>query len=252
LHVRRGGSTGLFIDNPASKPFEQSMALCFECHQTEFEGYESTRHFETAGASCLDCHDVHRIGGLRFSTDATAPLSHGDFEQTCAACHEEQVGDYALSGHARQEALTCQVCHDMHRPETFVQPVADNSLCLQCHVSRFLGFETDADIDLHTGPFHPVEPELTGASRCASCHLPPVTAFDEGFGPNSHTLHAIPPSVSNAAIDAGIVPVPPNSCSGVTGCHDGLAPGMGVFHDPADRSQNESLQRLFDSIGELP
>jgi hypothetical protein len=45
---------------------------------------------------------------------------------------------------------------------------------------------------------------------------------------------------------AGITPAPPNSCAGITGCHDGTVSTAPVYNvdNPAD---NDQLQIIFDA-----
>ena len=99
-------------------------------------------------------------------------------------------------------------------------------------------------------PFHPVDPAGSGASRCTSCHLPPLDAG--GAAGHDHSLFTIPPIATNDAVAQGVTPAPPNSCAGVTGCHDPGAPGSGPAHDPADLLNNEYLQSLYEMLGARP
>lgn len=252
LHVRAVGLGSGSIDNPARLPFAASMAVCATCHAEHLDGFSGTAHAAREAASCHECHDVHKQGAMRFTTPNRTLLGQEGYALTCGECHATQVLDYAASVKARSNVLTCAVCHDMHRPATFVADPADNAMCIRCHQSAALGFTSTEIVDLHTGPFHPVDPAGSGASRCTACHLPPLAAANQARGPHDHSLMTIPPAFSNEAIAQGIEPVPPNSCSGIAGCHDAAVPGSGAPYDVTDVEMNELLQQLYETIGKTP
>lgn len=256
-HVRNGGRFGLFIDNPGRLPFEKRHAACTECHADttmpggdSVSGFLRTAHFNAGAATCTDCHNVHKQGGMAISATSPARFGSENYALLCGECHEGAVAGFAASTHAQLDVATCASCHNMHQGDMFRANPADNRLCLQCHQSAQLGFRTDADVDFHTGPFHPVDPAGSGASRCTSCHLPPLDAG--GAAGHDHSLFTIPPIATNEAVAQGASPAPPNSCAGVTGCHDPGAPGSGPAHDPADLLNNEYLQSLYEMLGARP
>lgn len=258
-HVQRGGRLGLFINNPGRLPFDTRHTACTDCHADvtapgghTTEGFLASTHFTAGGATCTDCHDVHKMGGMAVSVPSPSQLSNDDYAAICGRCHEGQVDQFALSTHAKEDAATCSSCHDMHTGEMFRASPEDNRLCLQCHQSFFLGFETDEDTDFHTGVFHPVDPAGTGSSRCTGCHLPPLPAMGAEPAAHDHTLFTIPPIATNEAVEQGANPAPPSSCAGVTGCHDPAVPGSGMPHDEGDLNSNENLQILYELIGAQP
>ena len=104
-------------------------------------------------------------------------------------------------------------------------------------------FPTVDDIVAHT--FHLYDPAGTGASRCTPCHMPPLRREDQAEGPHLHTFEPIPPIRSNEAMEAGVFPAPPNSCSGIMGCHDGAVPTAPVF-DVDNPNDNVILQIIYD------
>ena len=250
-HVRAGGRNGILIDNPADQPFTELPNLCARCHQDAVSGYEATVHFAGQEASCADCHNVHKSGAMTFSTPNRTRLDLAGFNRLCGDCHEGETEQFLKSGHAMKDAATCGSCHDPHQARTLTAMPETNQLCLQCHGGSRLGFVDDAAVDFHTGNFHPVDPDGTGASRCTACHLPPLERTDQHDGPRDHTLFTIPPAVSNEAIAAGEVPSP-NSCSGIMGCHDNVDPGPDEYFDVDDPEVNAALQNLYEQIGGLP
>lgn len=258
-HVQRGGRAGLFIDNPGNYPFDRRHTACTDCHDdmmapggSPTQGFLATNHFLKGGATCTDCHDVHKMGGMAISSPSPLRFGNENYAKLCGDCHEGQVAEFARSTHAQLDVATCSSCHDMHKSTMFRAAPENNRLCLQCHQSFALGFETDADVDFHTGSFHPVDPAGSGSSRCTGCHLPPVTVAEGRPEAHDHTLFTIPPIASNDALADGAVTAPPNSCAGVTGCHDLGQPGSGPPYDENDVSNNASLQALYEMIGAQP
>ena len=233
-HVRTGGRGGLFIDNPAREPFARQADACAQCHSATVDGFNRTTHAAAQAASCHDCHDVHREGGMRRGRGGPAGNRIEAIAETCGSCHGVQTAQFMDSGHAQVGVATCASCHDAHRADMFTADPIDNSLCLQCHGSRFLGFDTAANVDFHTGPFHSVDPAGSGASRCVACHMPPLEQAGQPHGPHDHTMMTFPPEASNQLMEEGILPVPPNSCAGIAGCHDATVPGSGAPYDVND------------------
>ena len=238
-HIRSGGEGGVFILNPSDLPFDQSIQVCAQCHDDTVHGFSLTAHAQSKAVSCHECHDVHGKTGMTVDLHDGDRFSNDEYALLCGVCHETQVDQFLESTHYTMGAARCGNCHDLHNATMLRQPKETNLLCLQCHSSSLLGFTSDAVVDAHTGPFHPVDPAGSGASRCTGCHMPSLNAFDAD-GPNSHTMFAVPPSVSVEAIQDGHVPVPPNSCAG------------GQPHPPTDLELNMALQDLFDVIGEIP
>lgn len=258
-HVREGGRLGLFIENPDRMPFGERHLACIECHADVLEhggntsgNFLATAHFEAGAATCTDCHDVHKMGGMSFSSVSPARFGNDNYARLCGQCHEGAVGEFQMSTHAQLDVATCSSCHDMHAGDMFRANPKNNQLCIQCHGSFALGFETDGDTDFHTGPFHPVDPAGSGASRCTGCHLPPVLDTNGVSAGHDHTLFTIPPIATNEAVSSGVSPAPPNSCAGVTGCHDAGVAGSGMPHDERDLDSNSNLQLLYEMLGAQP
>jgi predicted CXXCH cytochrome family protein len=250
-HVRAGGRGGLFIDNPGRSPFDATPELCARCHADAVAGHAQTAHFAEGVASCNTCHDVHRRGGMTFSTPNRTPLDNTGFARLCGDCHRTQTEQFLASDHAELNVATCGACHNPHRARTFTAPPENNQLCQQCHASFFLGLGTVQAVDQHTGAFHPVDPEGSGASRCVSCHMVPLRRNNQAGGAHDHTFRTVPPSVSNQMIAAGQAPRP-NSCAGIMGCHDAAVPGSGTPFSVDRLEDNEFLQTRYDEIGTIP
>ncbi|MFC1736607.1 hypothetical protein ACFL1X_10865, partial [Candidatus Hydrogenedentota bacterium] len=142
--------------------------------------------------------------------------------------------------HATGQTATCGDCHDIHEADGNREDPADNSMCVGCHE-----YEDNAAIKGHTR--HSVDPSGTGASRCTTCHLPPLQREDQDEGRHDHKLTGIPPVASKEAADAGVDPVPPNSCAGIVGCHDGAVPGPVFDVDDLDFNAG-TLQGIFEAF----
>jgi predicted CXXCH cytochrome family protein len=252
-HVRNGGRGGLLIANPLNQPFDQSYTLCAKCHATNVAGYVQSKHATEKAARCIDCHDVHRVNGFTVATANNQPhLDNPATQALCGRCHDTEEADFLQSKHAQVEVATCTSCHNLHKADTFQANPLNNQMCLQCHNSFQLGFTSDAVTQAHVGAVHPLDPAGTGAGRCVACHLPPVQTAGQPDVAHHHTLAPIPPSASNAAIQANINPIPPNSCSGVMGCHDASVPGSGTPRDVTNVADNTLLQSTYDTIGLTP
>lgn len=246
-HVRAGGRAGLFIQDPGRSPFGITPDLCSKCHEEQVAGHEMTGHFGSESASCTTCHDVHKRGAMPFSTANNAPLDNAGFAKLCGQCHVEQTEQFLSSAHATSNVATCATCHDMHRQTTFTAPPQNNQLCQQCHASFYLGLDTEEAVQAHVGAFHPLDPEGTGSGRCVTCHMVPMERDNQATSPHDHTFMTVPPATSNEAIAAGFSPAP-NSCAGITGCHDAGVPGSGTPFDLDNPQDNETLQAIYDQI----
>lgn len=241
------------------RPGYVGIHTCLACHDGRSASNQQELLAGEHGAT--DCESCHGPGQLHVSSGGRNLIAIGNparwaSDQNvafCARCHPQQSDEFLLSTHSGLGGgESCGICHDVHIESTLTAATEDNSLCLQCHASPALGFDSEEAIDFHTGDFHPVTPSVNGASRCIGCHLPPLQANDQDSGPHGHTMFTIPPSATNDAIAGGADPPPPNSCAGVAGCHDPAVPGSGQPHDPADTALNNLWQTFYDSIGGLP
>ena len=243
-------STTLFVGCNSSPPGKVGTQACLGCHNgltaQNRQNFLESPHF-SAGVGCEDCHGggithVRYGGSLGLFIDNPARGDFGASYESCVKCHADTVGQFHNSVHGQREIASCQSCHTAHEAESLLLPATNNELCLSCH--DVLGFATDAQITAHT--FHPVDPEITGASRCIECHMNPTPRFDQESGGRSHDWVPREPIFSNLAAEAGMDPIPPNTCAGIMGCHDGSVSGAPIF-DVDSPEINASLQNLFES-----
>ena len=211
---------------------------CLSCHNgqqaADMREFRESHHWESGCESCHGPGAFHvRVGG-RYGLLIQKPKN---MEALCGQCHQTETAEFKQSGHALADVLDCLACHDPHSQSATVRTFTDNQLCLQCH--SYQGFGSVAQITDHT--YHSYNPEDTGASRCVSCHMVPTDRIHQD-GTRSHSLRPVRPIESNLA---GIIPAPPNSCSGILGCHDGTV-GTAPQFDVDDPQVNELLQILYD------
>lgn len=222
--------------------------VCLQCHNGVHAPDRSL--FPESAHTAIGCESCHgpglqhvRNGGRGgLFINPLRGLPPKEARAVCGRCHQQETQDHLNSKHALNGGLTCTDCHDVHAPGRTAPDYKNNALCLECHGPY--GFENDAAIRAHT--FHNVDPEGTGASRCSICHMPPLDRVNQEDGPRYHGMRPIPPVASNLAAEAGVFPVPPNSCSGIAGCHDGSVDTAPVFNVdfPYD---NSVLQIIYDA-----
>jgi len=213
---------------------------CLRCHNGKLapdkrEYLKSAHAFFEKG--CEECHGpgaLHVRNGGRYGLF----IKEAGMD-VCAKCHEAEVSGFKDSLHFTQQDMDCFDCHDPHSKLETLRPFTDNQLCLQCHA--YQGFATQADIEAHT--FHSYDPTGTGASQCVLCHMVPGQREDQDAGLHFHSMKPVPPIESNLA---GTTPAPPNSCSGITGCHDGTVVTAPVFNVDVPQDNN-TLQIIFDA-----
>lgn len=275
----RGNRRGSSPDRPASTVIASLVAIalasvgtgtcrgfdarvgtetCFACHDGRLapdqRSFVESAHFLN-GIQCEECHGpgfAHvRVGGR--NGVFIEPLNDRPVSEAhllCAKCHASPTSGFLASGHFLLGAATCTDCHNVHTATGLTAPQETNALCQQCH-SAF-EFPNVEAVDFHTGPFHPVDPAGSGASRCSNCHMPPLEQRIPRGGPRSHTMRVVSPQDVLDAAAMGVTPLPPSSCAGVAGCHDPAVPGSGPPRDPNDLELLESLIPFFELIGGVP
>lgn len=223
--------------------------VCLSCH--DGRSAEDMTRFTGSPHADLDCETCHGPGYLHTRSGGRegllieVPASTLDdaSHEFCGECHADEETQYVASKHWTNpyETVRCIDCHDIHSGEAMRADATDNTLCRNCHAPY--GFADDDAVNAHT--HHPVTPADDGASRCTICHMPPLDRVEQFEGPLSHTFEPIPPSASNDAIADNVTPVPPSSCTGVTGCHDGTNPGAPVFNVD-NTADNTVAQEVYD------
>lgn len=213
---------------------------CLACHNGKQA--PDKREFIGGFHEALGCEECHGPGALHVRNGGRYALfvgDGGDTEALCEKCHPQTVADFRKSAHAQAGVLGCLECHDPHARQTTKRTYTDNQLCLQCHAYQGLG--TEAAVREHT--YHQYDPAGSGQSRCTLCHMVPEGRTNQDGGSHNHSLMPVRPIESNLA---GTVPAPPNSCAGITGCHDGSIITSPVF-DVDNPDTNERLQILYDT-----
>jgi DmsE family decaheme c-type cytochrome len=155
---------------------------------------------ETGEPGCLDCHDpaenpeihalantVHATLGCSQSTACTA--CHGPSEAhdrkprknppdisfgpkwpsdpelrnaSCLSCHDSGEQMLWVGSEHQQENLTCDTCHNPHKPKDLVLGQQESEqICLDCHAR--------VRSELHLPSRHPIAEGKTG---CTDCHNP--------------------------------------------------------------------------------
>ena len=128
LHVA-GGELGPIL-NPKTDP-----APCYQCHLDKKAQADLpfAHAYHNGRVACNDCHDPHVGPAVMHTAMAPTPDS-----QVCYECHREQAGPFVFAHEAMREG--CTLCHEPHGSlNAKMLRVADNNLCLQCHLTEFDG-----------------------------------------------------------------------------------------------------------------
>lgn len=160
---------------------QKELDACARCHSRRSTFDEDF----VPGRPLLDTH---------WPSLLTAGLYHADGQM------QDEVYNYQsfLQSRMAQAGVTCSDCHEPHSGKT---RGVGNSLCLQCHDTRF---------DREEHHFHQAG---TAAAQCVACHAPTVTCM--GVDPRHDHSFGIPrPDLTE---QFGV----PNVC---TGCHQDQRP----------------------------
>jgi formate dehydrogenase gamma subunit len=168
-------------DNVPLKPVN-----CATCHEQQTESYNASVHGlalkagHDDAATCQDCHDSHEIVPANLPA---SPLNYSHLAQTCGACHDQEVRDWAMSVHGRamaagvRDAPTCTDCHSEHKIQALknTSPKASAEVCSRCHASERLNTKYNLPGDrvkTFFESYHGLAAQYgsTVAANCGSCH----------------------------------------------------------------------------------
>jgi formate dehydrogenase gamma subunit len=168
-------------DNVTLKPVN-----CATCHEQQTESYNASVHGLAAkaghldAATCQDCHDSHEIVSANLPA---SPLNYSHLAQTCGACHDQEVRDWAISVHGQalaagvRDAPTCTDCHSEHKIQALknTSPEVSAEVCSRCHASERLNTKYNLPGDRVKTFFESyhglaVQYGSTVAANCGSCH----------------------------------------------------------------------------------
>jgi formate dehydrogenase gamma subunit len=159
---------------------------CATCHEQQTESYDASVHGLAAraghldAATCQDCHDSHEIVPANLPA---SPLHFSHVAQTCGACHDQEVRDWAISVHGQamaagiRDAPTCTDCHSEHKIQALknTSPQVSAEVCSRCHASERLNTKYNLPGDRVKTFFESyhglaVQYGSTVAANCGSCH----------------------------------------------------------------------------------
>jgi len=154
-------------------------ASCIRCHdEADVDHPEDSKH-----GTCVGCHPSHPIEGRHLSPRKCTSCHREASSETefhlgerCTTCHEPH--DFVLEG---PEKRVCDDCHlegasqtvrgESRTERILVEPIADHSLCSDCHV------EANHDPSRKTEPCgtchsEQIETMTAGHETCGECHRP--------------------------------------------------------------------------------
>ena len=138
-------------------PISVRNDVCLKCHQKRERLFWAGSAHETNDLACTSCHVVHMGPGIT----ARAQLANITVEDTCRACHKEQVRAQQRFSHhpLREGKMDCASCHNPHGTTSpkLVKELSNKELCLNCHAQ-------------YRGPFVFQHPPVM--EDCFNCHLP--------------------------------------------------------------------------------
>ena len=160
---------------------------CARCHARQSESFQASVHGlalkagHDDAATCRDCHDSHEIIS---DTSPTSPIYFTRQADTCGACHEKEVREWAQSVHGKavlagsHDAPTCTGCHDEHKIRSLKSSSSmsiSEDVCSRCHASERLNTKYNLPGDrvkTFFESYHGLAAQYgsTVAANCASCH----------------------------------------------------------------------------------
>jgi cytochrome b subunit of formate dehydrogenase len=158
-------------------PVKIPRVQCATCHADESSSVPKSIHSVLGDQACASCHgNAHEVAAAKLAPNK------------CAACHRQEVSDFAASAHGRAaktgdpDAPTCSSCHGpIHNirsstePAAFVAKQQIAATCAKCHSNASF-------LARHKMPIaHPVEQYVNSvhgqavaqgknAATCSDCH----------------------------------------------------------------------------------
>jgi len=170
-------------ETPTSEAGYVGSKACAECHDEQFEAFQSNVHHqaELDGKRVQDvvgCESCHGPGSLHVEAqgDEKDPRFHtirnpntmkgAEASAICRKCHT--VGDqfyWDQSNHARNN-VRCEDCHKIHSPKSqagarLLSAEQSTELCVTCHRDKRSALEHTAHMPLREG-----------GMSCNDCHNP--------------------------------------------------------------------------------
>ncbi len=136
--------------------------VCLKCHEKKERLFWKGSAHETNDMACTGCHTVHDGPGVA----ARFQLARLTVTDTCAPCHNKQVGEEMRFSHhpLREGKMTCVSCHNPHGTASpkLVRGLSNRELCFTCHAEK-------------RGPFIFQHPPVM--EDCFNCHQPHGSAY---------------------------------------------------------------------------
>ena len=154
-----GGGDKTKIKDPKTLTVSESTEICLSCHnRSEHENFEGGKH-EARDVGCVTCHSVHDPKSEK------AQLKTVSVEETCVACHRNQVNKVHRSSHMpvgtlNNNKMECTSCHNPHGSQNVKMLREGSSIteaCTSCHAEK-------------RGPF--LWEHVAVRESCTSCHDP--------------------------------------------------------------------------------
>ena len=182
VHGPIGAGICISCHNPHGSYFPLQLArtgsdLCFVCHESKRQEFNSKIVHAPLEEGCLDCHDPHQ-SQRRFQLKG----KEGSVSTLCFTCHEESIftKEHRHGPVAVGDCIACHNPHASNHENLLLSPTAHGEVCFSCHQDRQEDFNkkqvhapvADDCIACHdphseANRFQLLKPEN---ELCASCH----------------------------------------------------------------------------------
>lgn len=143
-------------------PPRDANATCLACHSRASHALWQGSAHDARNLSCGTCHSIHE------PKSPSALLKTAGEQETCAACHRQQVTKARRASHmpVPEGQMTCSTCHNPHGSTNVRQLRTGNWInesCYTCHTDK-------------RGPF--LFEHAAGRESCVTCHDPHGSSND--------------------------------------------------------------------------